>query len=159
MPPTADDMPAADNAEAGAAARRSYPAGGPDGETQARLRQVLLGLRSGLMRSNQDLANEALKGSGQDFSLDHMADQASDNTEQMVSIALLEGETEMLEAIEDAIRKIDGFHDLPFGLCETCAGMDAWDEEGPAPWIPTGRLDAVPYARLCVAHQEEQEED
>ena len=140
-------------------APRSYPPGGPDAETQARFRTILLGLRSGLLRSNHELASEALKGSGQDFSIDHMADHASDNSEQEIAISLLEGETVILEAIEDAIRKIDGNHALPFGVCETCAELEAWDPETSAPWIPTGRLDAVPYARLCVPHQEEQEED
>lgn len=109
------------------------------------------------MRSNQDLANEALKGSGQDFSIDHLADHASDNTEQMISIALLEGETKLLESIEDAIHKIDGNHELAFGMCEDCAEKDRWDPATTAPWIPAGRLDVVPYARLCVRHQERAE--
>ena len=138
---------------------KAYPPGGPDAETQARFRQVLLRMRAQLLRSNSDLVDEALKGSGQDFSIDHMADHASDNSEQEIAISLLEGETVILESIEDAVRKIDGNHALPFGACETCSTLDAWDPETSAPWIPTGRLDAVPYARLCVAHQEEQEEN
>lgn len=148
MPPTDADSP-----------RTTYPPGGPDAATQARLREVLLRMRAQLLRSNSDLVGEALKGSGQDFSIDHMADHASDNAEQEIAISLLEGETVILEAIEDAIRKIDGNHELPFGLCEACALEGPWDEDSPSPWIPTGRLDAVPYARLCVAHQEEQEEN
>lgn len=115
-------------------------------------------MRSQLLRSNHDLVGEALKGSGQDFSIDHMADHASDNAEQEIAISLLEGETVILDAIEDAIRKIDGNHALPYGLCEACAELDSWEAVGGSPWIPTGRLEAVPYARLCVTHQEEQEE-
>lgn len=141
------------------ASRRTYPAGGPDAKTQARLRTVLLGMRSILMRNNQDLVGEALKGSGQGFSFDHMADHASDNSEQDISISLLEGEMQILEAVEDAVRKIDGNHELPFGACEACVRQRTWDADSSAPWIPTGRLRAVPYARLCVAHQEEQEEN
>lgn len=139
--------------------RRTYPPGGPDAETQAALRATLLSLRASLLRSNSDLASEALKASGQDFSMDHMADHASDNADQEIAISLLEGETQILEAIEDAIRKIDGNQGLPFGLCEACAELPSWDDDTPAPWIPGGRLAAVPYARLCVAHQEEQEEE
>lgn len=138
---------------------RPYPPGGPSAEDQARLRAALLALRTGLLRSNKDLADEALQGSGQDFSIDHMADSASDSSNQEISISLLAGETQMLEAIERAIHKIDGRADLPFGVCERCAEESDWDPETSAPWIPTGRLDAVPYARLCVMHQEEQEEN
>ena len=115
--------------------RRGYPPGGPDAALQARLRERLLALRAGLLRSNRDLADEALKGSGQDFSVDHMADQA----------------------MEDAIRKIDGYHELPYGACEAC--VEAGLGDGASPWIPAGRLEAVPYARLCVPHQEAQEEE
>ena len=151
MPPT--------ESHASDGSRKAYPPGGPDAEAQARLRQVLLHLRAQLLRSNSDLVGEALKGSGQDFSIDHLADHASDNSEQEIAISLLEGETAILEAIEDAIRKIDGNHELPYGVCEACAELDAWDPDTSAPWIPAGRLAAVPYARLCVPHQEEQEEN
>lgn len=139
-------------------ARRKFPRGGPSAADRTRLRAKLLALRIQLMRSNQDLADEALKASGQDFSIDHMADHGSDNFEQDVSLALLEGETELLEAIEEAIRKIDGNHELPYALCEECAEEDDWPDDTPAPWIPVGRLQVVPYARLCVPHQEQQED-
>jgi len=151
MAPT-NDRPADD-------ARPALPRGGPTDEDKARLRDALLTLRSKLLRSNHDLANEALKGSGQVFSVDHLADQASDNTEQAISISLLEGETQMLEAIEAAILKIDGRGALPYGACEACATSEDWDPDTSAPWIPTGRLGIVPYAQLCIAHQEEQEEN
>jgi RNA polymerase-binding transcription factor DksA len=135
-----------------------FPKGGPAAADRARMRVKLLALRAQLLRSNQDLADEALKGSGQDFSIDHMADHGSDNFEQDVSLALLEGETELLEAIDAALQKIDGNHDLPYGVCEECAEEETWDISPAAPWIPVGRLEVVPYARLCVPHQELREE-
>ena len=91
--------------------------------------------------------------------VDHMAEYGSDNAEQDVNLSLLEGESELLEAIDSAVRKIDGVEEPAYGLCEACVRQGGgWDAETGAPWIPTGRLDVVPYARLCVRHQEEQEE-
>jgi RNA polymerase-binding transcription factor DksA len=153
--PAAPDASPEDGSEA---PRRALPRGGPSAEEKTRLRNQLLSLHSNLLRSNRDLASEALKGSGQVFSVDHLADQASDNTDQAISISLLESETDLLKAIETAILKIDGQAELPYGVCETCALRGDWDPETPAPWIPTGRLGVVPYAHLCIAHQEEQEE-
>jgi len=135
------------------------PRGGPTPTEKKHLRVLLLSLRDKIIRSNADLAEEALKGSGQDYKVDHLADFGSDNAEQDVSLSLLEGETALLQAVDLAIRKIDGQEDLPFGLCKQCAEQEGeFDPESPAPWIPTGRLEIVPYARLCVPHQEEQEE-
>ena len=138
--------------------RRSFPRGGPTAAEKRALRTQLMTMRAKILRSSKDLADEALKGSGQDFSVDHMADHGSDNQEQEVTLSLLEGEQEMLDAIELAIRRIDGAEVPPYGICINCAALDSWPKDSPAPWIPTGRLQVLPYAPLCVAHQEEQEE-
>ncbi len=124
-------------------------------------RQLLDDLRSGQVRTSKDLAREALKGSGQDFSVDHMADHGTDNFEQDFTLGLLEGKTETLRDVEDALAKIDGRGEMPFGLCEGCADLDesAWPRGcETCPWIPKGRLDVVPYARLCIRRQEEAED-
>lgn len=123
-------------------------------------RQALEAMRSGQARATKDLAKEALKSSGQDVSVDHMADHGTDNFEQDFTLGLLEGKTEILRDVEDAIAKIDGKGELPFGLCEECAERDEsrWARGcETCPWIPKGRLDVVPYARLCIRRQEEQE--
>ncbi len=159
MAPTTHPAPGDPSSDDGAEGpARALPRGGPSAADKARLREQLLALRSGLLRSNRDLAHEALKGSGQVFSVDHFADQASDNTDQAISISLLESETDLLKAIETAILKIDGQASPPYGVCEDCHMQGAWAPETSAPWIPTGRLGVVPYAHLCIAHQEEQEE-
>lgn len=54
--------------------------------------------------------------------------------------ALSEAEREVVREIEDALRR---FRDGTYGLCDV-------DEEP----IPLPRLDAVPWARYCVAHEE-----
>ena len=118
---------------------RRLPKGGPSKPEQKRWRALLVQMREKIQRSSRNLADEALKSSGQDFSVDHMADHGTDNFDQDFSLSLLEGETEVIRDIEDAIDKIDGRSDLPFGLCEEC--------EKP---IARARLRALPYARLCV---------
>jgi DnaK suppressor protein len=145
--------------EAAAARWKKLPKGGPGKPDLKRYRAILVTLQEKLSRSSRNLADEALKASGQDFSVDHMADHGTDNFEQDFSLKLLEGETEVMRDIEDAIAKIDGRRDLPFGLCEGCADdvLARGPEAVPAPWIPKGRLDVLPYARLCVNHQEREE--
>ena len=59
--------------------RRSFGRGGPTKVQRKKLRETLLRMHAALLRSNEDLASEALKKSGQDFSVDHMADHGSDN--------------------------------------------------------------------------------
>jgi len=142
--------------------RPRAPKGGPTKADLKRYREALLKLRANILHSSRKLADEALKSSGQDFSVDHMADHGTDNFDQDFSLALLEGETELFRDIQDALDKIDGRGDLPYGLCENCA-----DEQPPpgsaarcgtCPWIAKGRLEAVPYARLCVVQKEIEEE-
>ena len=71
--------------------RRSFPRGGPTAAEKKAFRVKLMELRAQILRSSKDLADEALKSSGQDFSVDHMADHGSDNFEQEMSLSLLEG--------------------------------------------------------------------
>ena len=159
MNPESDERPEPSDAENEAPAPLQVPRGGPTAEEKQSLRATLLAMRNQLAQTGKDLANETLKGSGQSFKVDHMADAGSDNFEQDMNLSLLEGESEILEEIDRAIRKIDGQLELPYGLCEACARQGGgWNEDRGAPWIPVGRLRALPYARLCVAHQEEQEE-
>ena len=159
--------PRSDDAQSGSPARparkrRRWPKGGPTKAELKKFREALLKLRAEILKSSRNLADEALKGSGQDFSVDHMADHGTDNFEQDFSLSLLEGETQLFRDIQDAIDKIDGRGELPYGLCETCAEEPppegAEDRCGTCPWIAKGRLEAVPYARLCVIRQEIEEE-
>jgi DnaK suppressor protein len=143
-------------------ARRRFPKGGPTKTEQRRFREKLVLLRTEILRSSRNLAEEALKGSGQDYSVDHMADHGTDNFEQDFSLTLLEGESELFRDIQRAIDKIDGRVELPYGLCENCVDEPPAEGSehrcGTCPWIVKGRLDAVPYARLCISQQELEEE-
>ena len=135
---------------------RKYPKGGPTKVDLKRYREKLLEMCRTLLTSSKELAAETLKSSGQDFSVDHMADHGSDNYEQDFSLKLLEGESRQLAEIRDALMKIDGKLDPPFGICEACGDGEQTLCET-CPWIPPSRLDVLPHARLCVQTKEIEE--
>ena len=135
---------------------RKWPKGGPTKPELKHYRDRLLEMRRTLLSSSKELAAEALKSSGQDFSVDHMADNGSDNYEQDFSLKLLEGESEQLADIREALMKIDGKVETPFGICEACADEDQKLCET-CPWIPPSRLEVLPHARLCVQTKEIEE--
>ncbi|MGD9648522.1 MAG: TraR/DksA family transcriptional regulator [Pirellulales bacterium] len=105
-------------------------------------RERLLLLRARLRGDVNQLADAALKknggeGNGNLSSMPiHMADIGSDNFEQEFTLTLMQSEEETLEAIESALERIE---DGTYGLCEECNVR-----------IPKARLNALPYATLCV---------
>ena len=92
---------------------------------------------------------EALKKNRQESSGDlsnmpvHLADVSSDNYEQELTLELMENKGEVLSEIEDALERIQNG---TFGFCESCQKK-----------IKKARLEAIPYARLCVSCQAESE--
>ncbi len=66
----------------------------------------------------------------------HMADLGSDNFEQEFTLSLMESEEVVLQKIEDALERIE---DGTYGCCEECGAK-----------IPKARLNAIPYASMCV---------
>lgn len=135
---------------------RKFPKGGPSKADLRKYRARLLELRRGLLSSSRDLASEALKSSGSEFPVDRAADGGSDNYEQDFSLQLLEGEAAQLADIREALLKIDGKVEHPFGVCEACTDADKRLCET-CPWIPPSRLDVMPHARLCVQTKEIEE--
>ena len=63
-------------------------------------------------------------------------DVGSRSSDQDVALGLVNNSQELLHEVEDAIQRI---RDGEYGACEIC------EEE-----IPSARLDALPYARMCV---------
>ena len=96
------------------------------------------------------MADAALKKSRSEANGDlssmpiHMADIGSDNFEQEFTLSLMESEEGTLDQIEASLERIE---DGTYGRCEECGVK-----------IPKTRLNAIPYASLCVkcASQEEQ---
>jgi len=67
----------------------------------------------------------------------HMADMGTDNYELENTVGLVDGERKMLIEIEDALSRME---DGAYGVCQ--------GHNGP---IPRARLEAIPWARYCVA--------
>ncbi len=113
-------------------------------------KERLLALRARLRGDVRQMANASLnknrmEGSGDLSSMPiHMADLGSDNFEQEFTLSLMETEEGTLDRIEGAMERIE---DGTYGLCENCGVR-----------IPKKRLDAIPYASMCVkcASQTEQ---
>ena len=66
----------------------------------------------------------------------HMADHGTDNFDRDINLLLASGRQEAIYAIEDALRRMDAGS---FGNCEVCGNPIGFD-----------RLDAMPYAKMCI---------
>ncbi len=73
----------------------------------------------------------------------HMADIGSDNYEQEFSLSLMENEGAALDKIQASLDRIN---EGTYGACEECGSR-----------IPKTRLNAIPYATLCVKCASQQE--
>ncbi len=95
--------------------------------------------RENLNRSQRDQSGDL---SGYTF---HMADMATDNFDREFSLDIASTEQEMLNWIDEALRKID---EGTYGICENC--------DKP---IASKRLKAVPSAKLCIKCKEDEEKN
>jgi len=120
-------------------------------EEVAQFKKLLLSLRERLVGKVDFMQGEALKKSRQDASGDlsnvpiHMADVGTDNYERDIMIELIQNGEEGVRNIDTALEKIE---EGTFGVCELCAKK-----------INKERLKAVPYAKLCIDCQREEEID
>ncbi len=100
-------------------------------------------LRARLQGDVKAMADVALhEGNGNAMPI-HMAELGSENYEQEFTLSLMESEEDTLAAIDVAIARID---EGVFGKCTECDGV-----------IPKLRLNAIPYAPMCVACAEKSE--
>jgi DnaK suppressor protein len=90
-------------------------------------------LRKGRSEAHGDLSSMPI----------HMADIGSDNYEQDFSLSLMENEGAALEKIQASLERIE---EGSYGACEECGAK-----------IPKTRLNAIPYASLCVKCASQQE--
>jgi DnaK suppressor protein len=110
----------------------------------------LLALRARLRGDVNKMADAALKKSRSEANGDlssmpiHMADIGSDNFEQEFTLSLMENEGGTLAQIESSLERIE---EGTYGQCEDCGAR-----------IPKMRLNAIPYATLCVRCAEQQEQ-
>lgn len=125
--------------------------------------QALLNKHLSVLRgSAESLKDDALRASEQDSSVDHLADQGTDNYDQGFLLGLIENEEETIQLMEEALTRITGDGDYPYGACARCQDVLVADKAAKKakkiePWIPKERLEYIPWARYCVFHQEELE--
>jgi DnaK suppressor protein len=74
----------------------------------------------------------------------HMADIGSDAYEQEFTLSLMATEEGTLELVEQALERI---RHKKFGVCEECEGV-----------ISKKRLEAIPFASLCIRCAEKEEQ-
>ena len=113
-------------------------------------KERLIALRARLRGDVSQMADAALKKSRSEANGDlssmpiHMADIGSDNFEQEFTLSLMQSEEGTLDKIETALERIE---DGVYGHCEECGVK-----------IPKTRLNAIPYATLCVKCAEQIEQ-
>jgi RNA polymerase-binding protein DksA len=113
-------------------------------------RQKLVALAQRVRGDVSDLRDDALRGTGGDASGNlsniplHLADLGTDTFEQEMAVGMLQNEHQLLLAIDAALDRVDAGS---YGTCGRC-GKD----------IPLQRLEAVPYAALCVDCQQQSEQ-
>ncbi len=102
------------------------------------LRSFLEGERA---RLEAIIAQAEAEGGGENLGYgNHMADDASEAFEQAKELALHENARRLLEQVEAALQR---FEEGTYGLCENCGAE-----------IDPARLNALPYATLCIRCQQ-----
>ncbi|MEW6073892.1 MAG: TraR/DksA family transcriptional regulator [Planctomycetota bacterium] len=117
----------------------------PTAQRLAMYRHILLRMRASLTGDIADLEADAFSPENSRFTTDNPADTGSDSYAQTFSLELLRRDEAILGEISDALAR---FARGEFGRCEECAK-----------WIQSARLDAVPYARLCIECQRKTEKE
>ena len=106
-------------------------------------RMALLSLKARLRGDLSQMTDEALRrnlvnGSGNLSNVPiHMADVGTENYDQEFTLELIENEQGTLELVNEALQRLEIDK---FGLCVECGEA-----------ISKPRLQAIPYARHCIA--------
>lgn len=109
-------------------------------------RAELLRLRERILRAAADLAADD-RGEGEINSAagdQHIADHATDLVDREVDFALGENAESVVSEIDEALWRIE---DETYGTCAVCGAV-----------IPEERLQAIPYAVLCLDDKRRQEQ-
>jgi RNA polymerase-binding transcription factor DksA len=118
-------------------------------ETKA-FKATLESMRARLRGDVSMMADAALRKTRSEASGDlssmpiHMADIGSDAYEQEFTLSLMATEEGTLEMVEQALERI---RTRRFGVCEECEGV-----------ISKKRLEAIPFASLCIRCAEKEEQ-
>lgn len=105
--------------------------------------EMLEEMKRSLMKEMQGRVKEETEGVKDDGRDTY--DLASDERDREINFILNDREREKLLAIDEALLRIA---DKTYGICESCEGE-----------IQLGRLKILPFTRLCVKCQEENEKE
>ncbi|UCB56581.1 MAG: TraR/DksA C4-type zinc finger protein [Candidatus Omnitrophota bacterium] len=114
-----------------------------------KFKKILLKKREDLISEMNNITKDTLSKSQREASGDlsgysfHMADQASDNYDREFSLNLASDNQKVIFAIDEALGRIK---DKSYGRCSKCNKA-----------ITRKRLQAVPYAVLCIDCQRKEE--
>ena len=105
-----------------------------------RFKALLLQKRNEILGDVSSMENETLRKTRSDLSMMpvHMADVGTDNYEQEFTIGLMDSEIKVLREIEYALQRLE---EGTYGICE-----------GTNKPIEKERLEAIPWAKYCVAY-------
>ena len=106
-------------------------------------KETLQEMRAQLLRNVQSELQEGREQS-KDEGMDTY-DLASDARDREISLILTDRDRDKLLAIDDALARVE---DGTYGLCESCESD-----------IAEGRLEALPFTRLCINCQAEREKE
>ncbi len=107
-----------------------------------KMRTRLLAQRNELLKIYHEEIEESRSGTD---TVEDPVDQATAAYQKDLTLALSSADYDHLAEIEDAIARLDSG---AYGECESCAAK-----------IPQARIEAVPWARLCVDCQEREENE
>lgn len=110
-------------------------------------KKMLLQLRAKIAGDLQQIEGDTLSGNqpGNGGELSDVADMATDNYDRELNIGLASNEQQILNDIDIALKRIE---DGTYGICEIYGTP-----------IPAKRLLVMPYTRLSVKAQEEEEKN
>lgn len=103
----------------------------------------LVELRARVLGAAEDVVRDEPTEPEPSFGNRHLADHASDLVERQLDESLYENAEVIVREIDDALARIEAGS---YGMCAVC-GKE----------IPEERLDAVPYATLCLEDKRAQE--
>jgi len=112
-------------------------------------RQKLLKLKEDLLSKLSAIEKDAMRNSQKDAAGDlssytlHMADVATDSYDREFSLSLATEEQKIIYEIDDALKRVASGD---YGICMGCEKS-----------IPQKRLNALPYAKLCIKCQKDRE--
>ncbi|HDL77187.1 MAG TPA: hypothetical protein ENG36_00270 [Lentisphaerae bacterium] len=113
------------------------------------LKEALIQLRDRIIDEIRFLSADNLARSQREATGDlsgyglHMADQGTDNFDRDFAVNLVSSEQDVLYEIDEALQRLEAG---TYGKCENCGE-----------YIDKERLEALPFARLCIRCKTEQE--